>query len=84
MSVQNVGNNSLQWSSMNSWNINNNLVPPLTGGTGPNFLIPAGSTMLTFSDHGSTTVQLVDAGHFLIHNASSGAETGSVWILTAP
>ena len=73
----------LEWSGVNSPTFNG--TPTLTGGYGPNQGgSPIGTTMLAFDYGASVTIQLADADHFEVHNASSYTQTGNLWILTAP
>jgi hypothetical protein len=69
----------LEWSGVNSTNYLSS-TPTLTGG----FTDIAGSTMLTFDFGSQVTLQTADADHFVVHNAASFQETGTVWILPAP
>jgi hypothetical protein len=54
--------------------------PNLEGGWGAT----VGKVMLKFDYDSNITLQVVDADHFAINNASTAPATGSVWILTQP
>jgi hypothetical protein len=54
--------------------------PTLEGGWGAT----PGKAILKFDYDSNITLQVVDADHFAIHNASTATATGSLWILTAP
>jgi hypothetical protein len=69
----------LEWSGVNS-TTGASSTPTLTGGYTDN----AGSTMLTFDFESQVSLQTFDADHFVVHNAASFQETGTVWILPAP
>ena len=40
--------------------------------------------MITIDYSANVSLQVADADHFVIHNASGGERTGSIWILEAP
>lgn len=69
----------LEWSGLNSTSAAA-ATPTATGG----FSSTAGTVMLTFDFGGNVTLRVADANHFVIHNGATSAQTGSVWILTAP
>jgi hypothetical protein len=39
--------------------------------------------MLTFDYNSGITLQVADANHLVIHNATGTAATGDIWIFTA-
>jgi hypothetical protein len=86
ISLEHAAGNFLEWSGVNSIaNPSRSTPPTLTGGFGPGAGgAPAGTTMLTINYFGGVTLQLADGDHFVVHNATSSAQTGEVWILTAP
>ena len=67
----------LEWSGVNS---TSGAAPTLTGG----FSSTSGTKMLAFDFAGLVTLQVADANHFVIHNGNAFAQTGTIWILTAP
>ena len=44
----------------------------------------AGTNMITIDYSGNVSLQVTDADHFVVHNASGGERTGSIWILEGP
>jgi hypothetical protein len=68
----------LDWSGENATTATP--TPTLTGGFGS----ASGEAMLNFDFYSKITLQVSDADHFVIHNASAAAATGSIWVWTAP
>ncbi len=71
----------LVWSGVNSPNTAN--PNPTTTGGSTQYDDPNPQVMLTF-DYGSQMTLVDQGGQFVIHNSSSIAQTGTLWILTAP
>lgn len=86
ISLEHAAGQFLEWSGVNSIANPSTTTPPtLTGGFGPGAGgAPVGTNMMTINYFGGVTLQLADADHFVVHNATGGTETGDIWILTAP
>jgi hypothetical protein len=69
----------LDWSGQDA-TISSSGAPALEGGWGAT---PA-KIMLKFDYNSSISLRVVDSDHFEIHNDSTAAATGSIWILTQP
>jgi hypothetical protein len=65
----------LEWTGLNS---------PNSGTTTSGVSSTPGATMLQIDFAGKVTLQVASPDSFVIHNAAAFAETGAVWILTAP
>lgn len=77
MSLEHAQGSFLEWTGTNA---SQGTTPTLAGG----FTSTAGTNMITIDYSGNVSLQVADADHFVVHNASTGERTGSVWILTAP
>ena len=77
MSVEHAAGSFLEWTGVNA---SQGTTPTLAGGC----TSTAGTKMITIDYSGNVSIQVADADHFVIHNASGGERTGSVWILEAP
>jgi hypothetical protein len=77
ISVEHVASGFLEWSGVNS---TTGGAPTTTGGDSST----PGTTMVSFDFSHQVILQVADADHFVIHNASGSTQTGTIWILTAP
>jgi hypothetical protein len=77
MSLEHASGSFLEWTGVNA---SKGTTPTLAGG----FTSAAGTNMITIDFSGQVSLQVADADHFVIHNASGGERTGSIWILEAP
>ena len=77
MSVEHATGSFLEWTGVNA---SQGTAPTLAGG----FTSTAGTNMITIDYSGTVSLQVADADHLVVHNASGGTRVGSVWILTAP
>ena len=76
MTVLHVPGQFLEWSGVNS-TTGTNPVPTTTGG----FSATPNQPMLIVDYGALVTIQVADADHFMVHNATNSTEAGSVWIL---
>jgi hypothetical protein len=77
MSLEHASGSFLEWTGVNA---SEGAAPTLAGG----YTSVAGTNMITIDYSGNVALQVADADHFVVHNASGGERTGSVWILEAP
>ncbi len=77
MSLEHAQGSFLEWTGVNA---SEGAAPTLAGG----FTSTAGTSMITIDSSGNVKLEVADADHFVVHNASGGSRTGTVWILTAP
>ncbi len=77
MSLEHAQGSFLEWTGVNA---SEGAAPTLAGG----FTSTAGTSMITIDYSGNVKLEVADADHFVVHNASGGTRTGTVWILTAP
>jgi hypothetical protein len=61
-------------------NASQGTTPTLAGG----YTSLAGTKMITIDFNANVSLEVADADHFVVHNASGGERTGSVWILESP
>jgi hypothetical protein len=77
VSLEHASGSFLEWTGVNA---SQGAAPTLAGG----FTSTAGTNMVTIDYSGNVSLQVADADHFVVHNASGGERTGAVWILEAP